>query len=152
MTDFSYLQELEVDASATATCTLSITINGRHPRLIGRFAGEGNSRYWNEVLKSQAKSVKAISKGKITSDMVEEGREQDIGLYPKYVLTGWKDVLSADKKSGLKEVPFSQDACEAFLSALPRRVLAEVTAFFSDPDNFAASSLTVEAVEQKAGN
>ena len=53
-----------------------------------RPVGEVNRPYINAVLAQQAKNRRRLTKGKIDARMLEENRDQDRELYPKFVLTG----------------------------------------------------------------
>lgn len=153
MADFSYLEALDVNPDDVRSLTLPITINGRSPKLFGRHAGESNEGYWREQMKAGLKSVKAVSKGKLTEEMVKEALERDIELFSSHVITDWADVIAPNKASGkVDEVKFTRANCKAFLAALPRHVLEDVRQFFGSVDNFAASSISIEAVEEKAKN
>lgn len=134
MTDFSFLDSMAVTNERTSELTLhSITLpNGKSPTLIGRHGGQTNKPYFNALLKGGAKKVRAVNAGKVNIGMIEENRNEDRGLYPQHVITGWKDVCDARAE----DVSFSKDACTDFLKHLPDHIFDEVRNYFGNPDNF----------------
>jgi len=66
--------------------------------------------------------------------MLEENREQDRELYPRFVLTGnWGGWL--DDETG-NEVPYSEEAARELLTQLPIDEFDELRAFCNEPHNF----------------
>jgi hypothetical protein len=118
----------------TASCMLySIEgFEGRSPVLIGRPATERNKPYFNEQCRRSEHLIRR--KARLSAELVADNRNRDRELYPKFVLTGWKDVIDADGKL----VVYSQAECEAFLrNGLDDDIFDdEVRAFFSNEANF----------------
>ena len=132
MADFSHLSNLEVKSESTAELTLHWILlpNGKSPVLIGRHAGTSNKPYVNALLK---KGIRKGKKVKLTFETMNENRTADRALYPKFVITGWRDVTD----SKMKDVKFTEDECASFLEQLPDHIFDEVRGFFADVDNFA---------------
>ena len=96
--------------------------------------GEINRPYINAVLAQQARNRRRLTKGKIDARMLEENREQDRELYPKFVMTGnWGGWL--DDETG-EEVPYSEEAARELLTQLPIDEFDELRAFCNELHNF----------------
>lgn len=132
MADFSHLNNLEVKSESTAELTLHWIIlpDGKSPVLIGRHAGTSNKPYVNALLKT---GIKKAKKAKLSLETMNENRAADRALYPKHVITGWRDVTD----SKMNQVKFSVEECASFFEQLPDHVFDEVRGFFADVDNFA---------------
>ena len=134
---FSYLGALEVDVNQTKDYVLTqVLINNVSPTLIVKPAGEVNKPYWNALLKSQAQNVAKLRKGRMDAKTLEDNRDEDIILYSKYVIVGWKDVFDASGDL----VKFSEENCEEFLRALPGDMADELRDYCGTVDNFRASA------------
>jgi len=146
MADFSHLKDLEVTNETTSRYKLhQITVNGLTPTLIVAPATEANKPYYNRLLKRAGKSARAVRAGAISSAMIDDNREEDKELYPKYVIKGWEDMV--DGKTG-KETKFSVAECADFLAALPNWLFDDVRNYCGNPANF-AELMDIEVV---AGN
>ncbi len=145
MADFSHLTVLEVTQDATARYTLhQITVNGKTPTLIVAPATEANKPYFNALLKRAGKSAKAIRAGAVNSGMIEENRDEEQELYPRYIIKGWEDMIDAAGN----EVDFSREECVDFLSKLPSWIFDDLRQFCGNP----ASFTELMDVEINAGN
>lgn len=144
---FKHLEQLKITKEATAELTLySIMMpNGEHPVLVGCHAGEINKPYFNALLKQNIQRVKQRSNKEVTVEMITENRAEDIELFPKHVLTDWRNVY--DEKS--KPVEFNQDNCKEFLEAVPTHILDEIRGFFADANNFVGQTVVVEEAEER---
>lgn len=100
------------------------------PKLIVRNAGESNKPYFNEMLRRAEQLQRR--KAKVSAELVKEHRDRDRELFPKFVITGWKDVVD---KNGAA-VPFSQGDCQAFLGALDDDTFDMLREFCKDATNF----------------
>lgn len=146
MADFGFVKEQGVSPEDLIEFTIyTITMpNGKHPTLVGRYAGESNKPYYNALLKKQMKTVSAkqaaFKAGTINEEMVGENREQNRELFPEFVLTGWRDVT--DGKG--KDLKFTKADCFDFLCALPNEDCDDVFNHFSNRVNFKKDVPTVE--------
>lgn len=145
MADFSYLNSLDVKNEVTAELILHWIVlpNGKSPSLIGRHAGQSNKPYYNAVFKTGIKQTKAMRKNRLTPEMTDENRDEDRVLYPKFVITGWNEMVD----SNAQPVAFSQAECESFFKQLPDHIFDEVRDFFADVSNF-TNVLDMEVVEE----
>lgn len=145
MSDFSYLQNLEVSATRTSRMTLH-EIRGE-PTLILKPATEANKPYFNSVLKRSRKYGRAIQAGNMTPGIIAENREEDRELYPSHIVAGWEGVVD----SGNKPVKFSEAACRSFLKALPDWLFDNIRMYAATPSNFVNDEEPID-VEEVAKN
>lgn len=133
MTNFSHLAALEVSDESTTELTLyQITVNGKTPVLIMRPATEANKPYFNALLKRSGKTRKQIQAGQMNANMISENRDEDKELYPRYVITGWRDVVD---ENGI-DSKFGPDDCRDFIDALPSWLFDDVRTHAGNPANF----------------
>ncbi len=124
--DFGHLKPSRKD---TSECVLYDY--PKEPVLVVKFAGEGNPRYFNEMLRKADHAMRR--KAKISEQMIRENRTKDRELFPKFVIVGWRNVFDV---SG-NEVPFSQENCVAFINgALDDVAFDLVREWAKDPSNF----------------
>lgn len=143
MTDFSYLDTLEVQKDAVIDFTLD-DLEGA-PMLCIKQAGEGNPAYMNELLRVSGTGARARkSRQKVSAKFIDEARDQDRSLYPSLVITGWKEI----KDSKGKNVKFTDEACRSFIALLPAWIFDKVRLAASSPESF----LPVIDSEEKSGN
>ena len=113
--------------------------------LIGRIAGEANKPYYSALLLKAGASARRLrsNANRLTPEMIAQNRQQDIDLFPKFVLTGWEgpDGSVGPVDASGEPVAYTEDACRAFLSALDdtdvdfiRNEFATVTNFLPDVD------------------
>jgi len=132
--DFSNVRAREVQRSATAQFTF-YRLEGQ-PTLEVKPATEANPGYMRAMLKGSKEQMRRLSGGDISPEVLEENRAKDRKLFPDHVVVGWpREPLDA---SGAR-VPFSKDACTAFLAAVPADMFNELRNFCSSPDNFRAA-------------
>lgn len=145
MADFSHLKVLEVTDDKTARYTLhQITVNNKTPTLIVAPATEANKPYFNALLKRSGKSVRAVRAGSVNTGMIEDNREDEQELYPKYIIKGWEDMIDAKGK----DTVFSVAECVDFLNQLPNWIFDDLRQFCGNPANFTE----LMDVEINAGN
>lgn len=125
MADFSHLSQKARDTADY----VFYAVNGE-PILVVKFAGESNKPYFNEVLR-RADHYRQ-RKTKVNVEVLRDNRDRDRSLYPKHVVTGWKNVVDRDGKP----VTFTQTDCEAFLRALPDDEFDGLREFCRDAANF----------------
>ena len=143
---FGHLKSLDVRGDTTTELTLhQIDVGGKSPTLIVAPATDANKPFFNAQLKRSGKSIQQIRAGRITAGMIEDNREEDRELYPRYVIKGWKDMVDAKGKA----VEFSVDACTDFIDSIPSWLFDDIRNYCGNPQNFVASaSIDVET----AGN
>lgn len=125
MADFSHLKKKRTDTAEYKF----LGIVGE-PTFVVKFAGETNKPYFNEVLRRQEYLQKR--RAKVTTQLLADNRERDRVLYPKYVVTGWKDVVDAKGA----QVPFSQSECESWMKACDDDEIDGLREFCRDLANF----------------
>ncbi len=142
--DFSHFQQLEVSSDSTAECCL-IELEGE-PTLMVRPANESNPAYMNARLRmaGQGKGFRKLKKVAIDTKELNKLRQDDRELFPEHVIIGWKNVCDSNKE----EVPFSLEACTAFVNALPDWIFDIVRGVAVPPESFVE---TIDS-EEKAGN
>lgn len=125
MGDFSHLK-------AAKKTTVEFTFWGvvGEPKLVVKPAGEPNKPYFNEMLRRAEQLQK--SKAKVSVELVQQHRERDRDLFPKYVIIGWVDVKDKDGVA----VPYTQADCRAFLDALDDDQFDQLRDFCKDLSNF----------------
>lgn len=145
MVDFGYLAELEVSLERTQEYPLSrIMVGGLVPVLLLAPATDANKPYYQALLHRANKVARMSRTGGVSADVLEESRDEDRGLYPKYVVKGWRNVADASGKL----VVFSVPNCEDFLRALPNWVFDDVRTFCGTPANF-VDYVNVEVIAKK---
>ncbi len=134
MADFSHLKALEVSTEKTSEYTFhQITVNGKTPTLVVAPATEANKPYFNALLKRAGRSARAVRAGAVNAGMIEENREEDRVLYPRFIVKGWHDVIDADGA----DVEFSADEAMDFLGQLPDWLFDDFRNFCGNPASFA---------------
>lgn len=130
----------------------TLPVPGRNAgRLHVMHAGETNKPYTNALARLGAKMAKTEVAGgdDAVSAMLEKNLEMDRQLFPRHVITGWEGVLDTNREP----VPFSPEACEEFLRALPDWLMRKLSGFVSRPANFIAEEeIDPDAFEAQAGN
>lgn len=146
MGKFGHLKQFDVESDHTTEYTISrITVNGVSPTLKVAPATEANKPYFNAQIRYTQKNLRSMRSGGMSGRTLEEMRELDRDLYPKYVIKGWRDVVDADGN----DVQFSKSECEAFLSELPDWIFDEVREFCSNPQNH-VDAVDVEATAKNS--
>lgn len=145
--DFSNVAGRAVRPDVTREFTL-YRLEGA-PVLIVKPVGETNPAYTRASLQGSRERLRRMSSGDLTPETLSEIRERDRELFPKFVIVGWRGVKDASDN----EVPFSADACMAFIKALPFDIFNEVRDFCATLDNFRDPvEIKDEDVEAIAGN
>lgn len=148
--DFSNVRAREVQRSATAQFTF-YRLEGQ-PTLEVRPATEANPGYMRAMLKGSKEQLRRLSGADISPEVLAENREKDRKLFPEHVVVGWPKA-PLDAKG--ERVPFSAEACAAFIAAIPGDMFNELRNFCSTPDNFrsaVADELTPKERDDLVGN
>lgn len=145
---FNHIRKLAVAPSATSKF-IFYQIQSR-PSLTVKPTGEANPQYMNAMFKRSKGVARRLRAGDLSVDLLEETRDIDLQLYPKFVVTGWDDV---ETDSG-EEAPFNADLVGQFLEALPDDMFDELRAHCGDLSNFRddGEGLHEDDVEAIAGN
>jgi hypothetical protein len=152
MADFSHFKAFAVTSELRAEYSFNaIEVSGKIPVLEIAPATEANKPYFNALLKRGIKYARQVQAGKVSTQALEDNRENDRELYPLYVVKGWQDVLDAKGK----EVPFTQENVREFLSAIPAWAFDDLRNFAGNPISFVVDqdeAITNNEVEDFAGN
>lgn len=110
-------------------------------------AGKQNTGYFNATLKSSKRLERLLGSQdpQVRKKALEEVLEHDRELYPKFVIKGWSNITDA----GGKDVKFSEEACAAFLSALPDFIFMRVRQVANDDFLFGDGG---DALAEDVGN
>lgn len=151
MANFSHLDALQVKQDGVARYTFhNIVVNEKSPTLIVRPATQANKPYFKELFRRQEARARQIAASKrIDPKFVDDTRDEDRDLFPKFVVTGWEDMIDADGG----EVVFSVDECRQFLEALPDWVVDDFFQWCKRNENFVEGvALDTRDVEGTAKN
>lgn len=129
--DFSNVAKKAVQRSATAQFTF-YRLEGQ-PVLEVKPATEANPAYMRAMLKGSTERVRRMKAGDLSPEMLEENRQRDRKLFPDHVVVGWP---TAPLDASGARVPFSKEACAAFLAAVPYDMFNELRDYCSTNDNF----------------
>jgi hypothetical protein len=105
------------------------------PVLIGKFAGEANRPYFSSLLKRSARSARRLRAGKLSVRELEDNREHDRELFPKFILTSWEGFKDSEGNDAL----FNIANVSALVNALPEWMFDDVRNHFSNPLSFIES-------------
>ena len=134
---FGYMQSLNVKGDMTSELTLhQIDVGGVSPTLIVAPATDANKPFFNAQLKRSGKSIRQIQAGRITAGMIDNNREEDRDLYPRFVIKGWKDMLDANGK----DVKFTPEDCADFIASIPDWLFDDIRTYCGNPQNFVVSA------------
>lgn len=142
MSKFKRFKNYEVDAKKVIEYPI-YEIEGE-PILLLSPATDVNKPYMNNLLRIGKTSIMQARSGSMSSKTLQQNREQDRYLYPRYVIKGWKKVFE-DNGS---ECEFTPENCEDFLNALPDWVLDKIRNFAGNPANFVDEIIDVETAGQ----
>ncbi len=118
-----------------------------NPRLEMCHAGNSNRPYTNCVINRTAR--KGAGARDVTADTLKEALDDDRDAFSKFVVTGWDDVINTDGE----QVPFSQQVCFEYLTALPDWIMQGVSSWGGRAVNFLPEeSPSQEDAERQAGN
>lgn len=108
MATFNSLDKLRVDRSKTVEFETNICLKEDAGNLtfITLSATEKNEKYFNAMLKGR--TIAGISQRGLNAKTIRMSREEDIQLFAKYVIQGWKNCFDDDGK----EVLFSREEAE----------------------------------------
>lgn len=131
MTDFSHLDEYSPDKDLTKEYPLT-ELAGKYV-LIVKQANDSNKQYQSEMLRRSGEGRgQRRKKIKVDAEFLNNLRDGDREIYPKYVVVGWKGVLDSEGE----EVEFSSKGCSEFLEVLPNWIFDPLREFCTDPQNF----------------
>jgi hypothetical protein len=151
MTKFAHFKKLRIDADAIAEYVIE-GIEGE-PTLYLRSCSEHNPLFLNEILQ-RTKADPSLGEQKsiedFTLEMLEETRQRDLEMFSTSIVAGWKQVYDAEGN----EVPFSQEDCLDFLTAIPSDIFNGLRLFAMDADNFRGigNAMEAEEIKEVAGN
>jgi hypothetical protein len=108
-----------------------------------RAGGDLNRPYFGAILAKSAKNRKRLMKGKIDASMLDENRQLDRELYPKYLdggeWGGWQEAIpneDPDAKPEFREVPYSAEGFRELCEQLPADLFDELRGFCNEPANY----------------
>lgn len=142
MSTFNRFEKLRATDQPVAFTMHDIAMGGEPPVLLVLPATEANRPYINELLRSR--TATAAARKQITAKTLEQARLDDVELFAKHVVKGWKHVVDDDGKP----VVFSVEECTNFLLALARHApdqFDKIRAFCNAIENFRPESMDVEA-------
>lgn len=88
---------------------------------------------------SRRDRVRRAAAGQADAGDDESQREDDLRLYPRFVVVGWHGILN---RAG-EVVPFNRQNCEAFLRKIPIWMFDRLRTFVSLMSNFVGSPESV---------
>lgn len=134
---FAHFDTLNVKGDVTKELTLSqIDVGGVSPTLIVGPATEANKPFFNAQLKNSGKNVKQIQAGRVTASMLENNRNEDRELYPKYIIKDWKNMLNSEGQ----QLKFSTADCIDFIDSIPDWLFDDIRVYCGNPQNFIQSA------------
>jgi hypothetical protein len=147
MSKFSYFEKAKVSVNDTKKFPLNDIENpdGSSPTLILAPAAEPNKPYFNALLKKGGRSTRQVVSGKLTLELLQENRNEDKRLFPKYVIKGWENVFN----SAGEPVEFSQAECEDFVNSMPDWLFDTIRNYAAIVQNF-TTGVVVDS--QETGN
>lgn len=148
---FGYLSQLDVKSGMTADYTFfTISVNGKSPVLTVRPATEATPGYYGELLVRANRSQAIRAAGAISRAVIDDARNEDRDLFPRFIVIGWRDVVGSDGE----EVPFSIENVRDFLTALPDYIFDDFRKWSGQETNFlprGTSNIELK-VDEVAGN
>ena len=129
---FNHVTKLSVRPEATSTFTF-YQIHGR-PTLTVRPTGEANPQYMNAMFKRSKGVARRLRAGDMSVDLLEETRDIDLMLYPKFVVTSWDEKTVLTDKG--EPAPHTADNVGLFLAALPDDMFDDLRAHCGELSNF----------------
>lgn len=150
--DFSHYRRADVNQGDTAIYVMDDL--DPSPHLIVKPAMALNPPYFNQALKRPGFS--RVGR-KMTASVLRKTQEADVELYPLHVIERWtKNVFTKTVVEGGKEkwedVPYSVEACQQWVAALPWHVFQNLRVFCMDVTNFRDDLDEAVDVEERAGN
>lgn len=134
--DFSFLDEMEIDAAKTRDYTLHALVGA--PVLVLKPATEANAPYTNAKLRRATRLNRITQNGRlVTASILDMTREEDRALFAEHVVVGWRGVKD---KAGT-DVPFTKQNCAEYLKHLPKHIFDEIRAYAGDAYNFTGTDL-----------
>lgn len=145
MGQFDHLKQLDARGTKPYVFAEILGKDGMAPELQCVCADlASNDGLFNDALRADDSKVLA---GEVKSAADRDRRQRYIQeraapLYARHAVRGWSGVING---SG-QEVPFSPEACEEFLLALPFWSFSKFRNWLTEPSNFVDYQIDVEAV------
>lgn len=116
--------------------------DGSQIELYLSYAGLTNKPYTTAlaVLNKKTGNARRIQRGQVDAQVLEQNLNIDRELFPKYIITDWRNVFEDEGKGKPKPVKFSPAKCREFLDALPQHVMQEVSNYAGVAANFLPES------------
>lgn len=130
--------------SSTKTAQFEFLAIEGIPTLTVKPATEVNKPFYNNLLRRGKNAARVQRTRGMNADMVAQYRNEDRELYSKHVVTAWKGVKDKDGK----EVPFSADECQAFLTAIPDHIFDDLREFVTNEGNFVDDGVDIETTSK----
>lgn len=133
---FDHLKRLDPNGG-TAWMELPMIAPGAAVEL--RFAGEGNSGYFNALLARAGKRARKVQqKGGplVDASMLAENRSEDRALFPVHVLVGWRGIQCKTGTGGFMDVPCTPENRKEFCEKLPDWIFDRIRDFAARPERF----------------
>ena len=105
---------------------------GENAQLLLAHAGESNKPYYSAMLNVSGKRVRALGKKSgIDADDTRKSREEDMELFPIYIIRDWRGVEGDPDAPGEVElvdgmVPFSRANAKKLCKALPYQLFDNI--------------------------
>jgi len=156
---FAHLAKFHLKAGATAVFEVqefdtpdgtlgSDGLPMRHPRITCLPATEENKPYWTKLVKRASKNA-GRGRGRDPQELLKENREEDLGLFPLFVVVGWDGVFDTEGKA----VPFSSKDALEYFKAWPNYVFDRLRGWASEQTNFLPEDQPSSVdIEVQAGN
>ncbi len=149
---FERLQKFEI---SSAMYWMDFPELGPKARILLAPASEANSPYYNAMLKMSGKRVRALAKSQnITSEDTKKSRDEDVVLYPMFVIKGWEFVEGdGEGLDSEGNVPYNRPNAAKLCLALPDHLMDRMRNEASTPERFyAEDEITPPDIEELSGN
>lgn len=148
-------------SKATSWCDMPEL--GTKARILLAPATEANPAYYNAMLELSGKRVRALARSdKITAEDAAQSRDEDVLLYPRFVIRGWEGIEAGDGADEVDEqghVPFSRSRAAKLCQMLNEKaphLLDRLRNHAATPERFYAPDqlppMTDDELEDLAGN
>lgn len=139
------LSRLEI-SEATARFDMPWVSDGAF--LLVRPATPENEKYSAASLRMGGRRQRGVvAAGSLSASAVDDDREEDRVLYPKYVIVGWGKILDSHREPA----EFTPENCRAFVKALPLWIFDKLRLFCMRPERFLDEGDADEAMPDPVG-